>query len=76
MHLDASDPVSTVTPHPSYMHLTGEITEGENEIYTSLKGEKAQTSLSQINLTTGEWNPPTTRTRTLPNLKPNHQKKG
>ena len=24
----------------------------------------------------GEWNPPTTRTRTLPNLPPNHQKKG
>ena len=42
MHLDASDPVSTVTPHPSYMHLTGEITEGENEIHTSLKGETTE----------------------------------
>ena len=45
-HLDASDPVSTVAPHPSYMHLIGEITEGENEIHTSLKGEIAHKHLT------------------------------
>ena len=46
MHLDASELVSIVTPHPYYMHLTGEITEGENEIHTSLKEEIAHKHLT------------------------------
>jgi hypothetical protein len=29
MDVNTSDPAATTTPHPSYMHLTGEITKGE-----------------------------------------------
>ena len=48
MHLDTSDPTATTTPHPSYMHLTREITKRGNQIHTSMTGEIAHTSIPEI----------------------------